>query len=655
MIENSDEAGRQPYPGPEAFPPEATHPEAFQPEALHQRLILEAARDYAIFTTDLDRRITTWNAGAQALFGYAAPDILGQLADTLFTPQDRQQGIPQEEAAKAQTQGRADNERWHLHQNGALLYGSGVTTPLFNPTGALKGLVTVMQDRTAQKRAEEALRESEQRWRLAIDAARMATWEWHLDTNQVYWNEQHFRLFGLEPQPNPIRPDDFFAHVRVDERERVAALLQAAIGQGGVFDTEFWALRADGQQRYMSGYGRVNQEVGGRAVRMNGVMFDITDRKVAEDSLRESNRRKDEFLAMLAHELRNPLAPIRNGLQILSLTAEPGAQSGPLVGLMSGQVDHLVRLVDDLLDVSRISQGKIELKRERVEVGAIVSGSIEAARPLYKARRQTLHLELPTTPLYVDGDATRLAQLVTNLLTNSTRYTGEGGQIQVGLTSVGDQALLQVTDNGIGLEASQLEAIFDLFVQVDNSVARTQGGLGVGLTLVQRIAQLHGGRVEAHSQGLGLGSEFRVYLPLLVVSQPSLTGPPTPSPDPSGDKPSLLLIDDNAEAVLTLAMLLRLKGYGVHTRTSGQAGLEAAQQLRPVAVLLDLGMPDMDGYETCRRLRQQAWGQQVPVIALTGYGQAEDRQRTQAVGFTAHLVKPVDLEGLLELLAQLVA
>lgn len=648
MTESSNEAGRQPHPGQEAL-----HPEAIQPEALQQRLILEAAKDYAIFTTDLARRITTWNAGAQALFGYAIPDILGQLADTLFTPQDRQQGIPQQEATKAQTQGRAENERWHLHQNGSWLYGSGVTSPLFDPTGALNGLVTVMQDRTAQKRAEDALRESEQRWRLAIDAARMATWEWNLETNQVFWNEQHFRLFGMEPQPNPISPDAFFAHVRVDERERVAELLQAALVQGGVFDTEFWALRADGQERYMSGYGRVNEERGGRAVHMNGVMFDITNRKVAEDSLRESNRRKDEFLAMLAHELRNPLAPIRNGLQILTLTAEPGSQSGPLVSLMSGQVDHLVRLVDDLLDVSRISQGKIDLKRERVEVGAIVSGSVEAARPLYQARRQTLQLEPPTAPLYVDGDATRLAQLVTNLLTNSTRYTAEGGRIQVGLASVGDQALLRVTDNGIGLEAGQLEAIFELFVQVDNSVARTQGGLGLGLTLVQRIAELHGGRVEAHSQGLGLGSEFRVYLPLLVASQPSLAGQPTASPNPLEDKPLLLLIDDNAEAVLTLAMLLRLKGYAVQTRTSGRAGLEAAQQLRPVAILLDIGMPDMDGYETCRRLRQQAWGQQVPVIALTGYGQAEDKQRTQTVGFTAHLVKPVDLDGLLQLLAQL--
>ena len=288
MTENSKEAGRQPRPGPEALHPEAIQPEAIQPEALHQRLILEAAKDYAIFTTDLDRQITTWNAGAQALFGYSAPDILGQLADTLFTPQDRQQGIPQQEAAKAQTQGRTENARWHLHQNGSWLYGSGVTSPLFDSTGALKGLVTVVQDRTAQKRAEEALRQAEQRWRLAIEAARMATWEWDLVTNQVVWNEQHFRLLGMAVQPNPLPAEAFMRHLHPADADSIKAQLTQAITQRTLYEAEFRVVRDDGVTRWMSGYGHVTQEEDGQPIRASGIMVDITERRATQEALRQS-------------------------------------------------------------------------------------------------------------------------------------------------------------------------------------------------------------------------------------------------------------------------------------------------------------------------------------------------------------------------------
>ena len=515
-------------------------------------------------------------------------------------------------------------------------------------------MLGTVEDISERKAAEYALRESEQRIRLAIEATELGTWEWNLLTNEVYWNEQHFRLFGMSPMPQPITPDEFFRHIHPNDRDRLKYLLERAIAERGVYEAEFCALLDDGSQRWMSGYGRIVEERDGTPLRMSGVMFDINERRRAEDALRAADQRKNEFLAMLAHELRNPLAPIRNGLQILNLTADPNSETVSLINLMNGQVDHLVRLVDDLLDVSRISRGKIDLRLERVELGAIISGAVEAARPLYRNRRQTLHLQQLPTALYLNGDATRLAQVMTNLLTNGTRYTHEGGDVRVVVEQADGEVLLRVADNGIGLPPEQVEAIFDLFVQVDNSVARTQGGLGLGLTLVRRIVEMHGGHVEAYSMGLGQGSEFRVYLPLLPKDKPTNDSQAMDKSNTPAGKQPLLLIDDNADAALTLAMLLKLKGYLVHTRTSGRTGLEAAEQLRPTAILLDLGMPDLDGYETCRLLRQQPWGKQVPVIALTGYGQDEDKQRTKEAGFDAHLVKPVDLAALLQQLAQLV-
>lgn len=495
--------------------------EALYQSETRQRAILESAKDYAIFTTDLNRRVDSWNRGAQALFGYSEEQIMHQSADRLFTPEDQQQGVPQHEAQKAASEGAAENERWHLHQNGSRFYGSGVTTPLRNEAGSIVGLLKVMRNLTTQKRAEE--------------------------------------------------------------------------------------------------------------------------------NLREADQRKDEFLAMLAHELRNPMATIRNGLNILRLTNETDPVTGQTVGMMNRQVDHLVRLVDDLLDVSRISQGKIELQRERLELGALVAGAVEAMRPQYAALGKGLYFTPAPLPLFVDGDSTRLSQVVTNLLTNGLRYTGQQGQVRVSVVRGDGDALLRVADNGIGLRADQLTAVFELFVQADNSLARQQGGLGIGLTLVQRLVSMHGGRVEARSPGLGGGSEFLVTLPLLdePANEPMTMVIPS---DSELSRHRILVIDDNADAALTLSMLLKLKGYAVHTQYSGRAGIEVAETLRPTVILCDIGMPEMDGYETVRLIRQQAWGKDVLLMALSGYGQAEDSQRAKEAGFDGHLVKPVDLSALVALI-----
>ena len=523
-----------------------------------------------------------------------------------------------------------------------------------------------------RERVAEALRQSEKRWRLAIEATELATWEWNLDTNEVYWNEQHFRLFGMEPQPQPLTPEVFINHVHPSERERVGHLLQKAIAERSIYNTEFCARLEDGSTRWMSGYGRIVEERDGKPLRMSGVMFDVDERRRAEDALRTADQRKDEFLAMLAHELRNPMSTLRSGLQILAITDGKDQTSSETIAMMNRQTDHLVRLVDDLLDVSRISQGKIELKKSRVNLVDLVSQAAQAVQGFYQEQGRRLSVELPTAPIYIEGDGARLTQVVTNLLTNGARYTGKNGQVWLSLDQQGgrnvpaapayrgnrasptdrQEAVLRVRDNGIGLTAEQQVTIFELFVQVDNSLARSKGGLGLGLTLVKRLVELHGGQVDAQSEGLGKGSTFHVHLPTLTPApQPSLS-PVKGQPDEIPTQ-RILVVDDNADAALTLSMLLRLKGYEVHTRTSGQAGLDAAEGLHPAAILLDIGMPGMDGYETCRLLREQSWGRSVVVIALSGYGQEEDRQRTKAAGFDGHLVKPVDLGALLVFLTSL--
>lgn len=505
-----------------------------------------------------------------------------------------------------------------------------------------------------QARAEAALRESEKHFRLTIEAARMGTWDWNLVTNEVVWNEEHFRLFGMPPQPNPVSPDQYFTHVHPDERERVGRLLQEAITNRGVFDTEFCAVLEDGSQRWMSGYGRVAEEVNGRATRMSGVMFDVDKRKRAEEGLRQADRRKDEFLALLAHELRNPLATLSNTLQLLEVTGgrHPSLTLAMAVTLMQREVVQLVRLVDDLLDVSRISQGKVLLSLERLELVSLVDQAVQAAQTQFTTANRTLSVALPTSPVYLAGDAVRLRQVVSNLLHNALKFTSPGGQVWLSLERQADQEALRIRDNGIGIPTHELARIFEMFAQVDTSLGRSQGGLGLGLTLVHELVGLHGGRVEASSPGLGQGSEFVVYLPLLTELKEELHLQDSPdSAKPAGHR--LLVIDDNADAALTLSLLLEFKGYQVTTACSGQEGLQTAQALHPTVILCDISMPGMDGYETCRLIRAQPWGRSVVLVALTGYGQAEDKLRTKQAGFDAHLVKPVDITDLSKWLSEL--
>ncbi len=369
----------------------------------------------------------------------------------------------------------------------------------------------------------------------------------------------------------------------------------------------------------------------------------------SEGALREADRRKDEFLAMLAHELRNPLAPISTALEIVRARVGAEPQVSRPIGIMQRQVGHMVRLLDDLLEVSRVSRGKIELRREPSDLAAIVDHGAETARPLLERKRQELSVSVPETPIYVYGDPNRLAQVIGNLLNNASKFTNEGGRVALSLSAENGRAVLRVSDDGIGIAAHQLTSIFELFVQVDASLERSRGGLGIGLALVRKLVEMHGGRVEAESAGIGRGTTFVVELPVLSRAELELPAPVAAVP---ARPRRILVVDDNPDAVDSLAALLASSGHEVHVARDGLEAVEEAQRLRPEIILLDIGLPLLNGLDAARRIRG-AQGDACPVlIALTGLGQERDRRSSEEAGFDAHMVKPVDYALLTRLLAE---
>ena len=369
--------------------------------------------------------------------------------------------------------------------------------------------------------------------------------------------------------------------------------------------------------------------------------------------LREQHTRKDEFLALLAHELRNPLAPLRNGLQIIRLA---GADAGTVAlarEMMERQLGHMVRLVDDLLDISRISRNKMELRRSRVSLEEVVSSAVETARPAIEESGHELTVSLPPEPVHLDADLTRLSQVFGNLLSNSARYTPRGGHIWLSAEQCGKEVVVSVRDNGIGIPADSLRTIFDMFSQVCRSIELSAGGLGIGLALVKGLVEMHGGTVTAESPGPGEGSTFRVRLPVLEErAEPVLESPTDEGRCASGQRRRILVVDDNRDSAATMAMMLKLTGNEVRTAHDGIEALEVAHAFRPQVIMMDVGMPRLNGLEATRRIRQQPWGRATTIIALTGWGQEGDKERSREAGCDGHLVKPVSMPDLEKLLSE---
>jgi CheY-like chemotaxis protein len=379
-----------------------------------------------------------------------------------------------------------------------------------------------------------------------------------------------------------------------------------------------------------------------------GATVDITERRDAEDALRVADRHKDEFLAMLAHELRNPLAPIRNASEVLALRYSGDPQAAAPLAMLRRQSDHLARLLDDLLDVTRIAQGRITLKQEPLEIGAVVEQAIETVTALAEGKSQTIRVAREGAPLYVSGDRARLVQTITNVLQNAVKFTGDDAEIIVALRDAGPDLELTVRDNGIGIAPDLLPRVFDLFVQSERTPDRSQGGLGIGLSVVKRLVEMHGGAVAVESQGTGRGTTVTIRLPRIEAPASEIGAPAAVG----AAARRVLIVDDSADAADSLAMLLELEGHEVTTAYSASAGLEVAERLQPDVAFIDIGLPQMDGYEVARRLRASNHGREIRLVALTGYGQPEDRDEARRAGFDHHLVKPADWQSVGAILAE---
>jgi PAS domain S-box-containing protein len=532
------------------------------------------------------------------------------------------------------------------------------------------------RDVTGRKRAERALADIRSQLEAALEAGAIATWTWDIRNNLLFSDHRLASLFNLPPaDADGGSLPKYLEAIHPNDVDKVTAALQHSIESGEVYQADYRIVQADGSSKWVTARGRPQRDAEGRMVRMPGVLVDITERKRLEEdlqlrvealaeadlrkgellaSLRDADRRKDEFLATLAHELRNPLAPIRNSLQILKMPRVDAATVRQAREMMERQVHSLVRLVDDLLDVARVTRGKIELRKEPVEIATVVARAVETVQALIEVQGHRLELCVAQESLLVDADPVRLSQVLANLLTNASKYTDSHGHIWLSAEQEGGEVVVRVRDDGIGISADMLPYVFDLFVQADHASTKAQGGLGIGLTLVKNLIDMHGGTVEAQSMGLGKGSEFVVRLPF-ASQQVELTESTDVQPHaPSFSGHRLLVVDDNEDAAASLATLLRLHGHDVRVAHSGAAALAAASSFRPNMVFLDIGMPDMDGHEVARLMRQQPGLEKVVLAALTGWGQEDDRSRTTASGFDHHLVKPLEpntLQSLLEDLA----
>jgi PAS domain S-box-containing protein len=620
----------------------------------------------AVITTDTEGRVTNLNAVAESLTGWNRAEAVNQPLGVVFRiVNEETRRTVENPAARALREGTIVGLANHtvlLSRQGGEHPIDDSAAPIRCAQGEVVGCVLVFRDMSERKRAEEALRASEERLRLALSADKgMGWWDMDLRTGDAVWSESYFSILGyVGSAAAGASYDSWRNRLHPEDREQVLSAVEQARWQRSLFSLEYRISRADtGEAVWLSPFGQFHYDSTGEAVRFVGVCFDITERKRTEEELRhlaaelsEADHRKDEFLGVLAHELRNPLAPLRNGLQIIRLSNDNGDLLEQARSMMERQLAHLVRLVDDLLDVSRISRGRLELRKERVELNLILSNAIETSRPVIDAAGHTLTVNISTKPIYVDADVVRLAQVFANLLNNAAKYTESGGLVSLTAERHGSHAVVSVRDSGIGIPAEMLPRIFDMFTQVDRSLERSQGGLGIGLTLAKRLVEMHDGTIEAHADGRG--SQFIVRLPVLVGDVHDATRTQSRSENQAGShrRRRILVADDNDDSARSLALMLGIMGHEVHTVRDGLEALEGATQFEPEFAFLDIGMPKLNGYEVARRVRQQPSGRSMVLVALTGWGQDEDRQRSQEAGFDYHIVKPVEPIMLEELLAK---
>jgi PAS domain S-box-containing protein len=615
-------------------------------DLLEEREAVLASISDGFLALDHDWRFTFLNAKVEALTGKRREDLLGKCIWEEFRQAENTPFYGRLHRAQREQQPQ-EFEYYHARLRRWL------EVRVFP---SLRGVSVYISDITERRQAEELLRESKARLEFALESAQVGEWDLDLVDNTSRRSMRHDQVFGYMKPVEKWGMDTFLQHVHPEDRTMVEGRLQSALADGGYWRFECRIIWPDRSVHWIAVHGSALRDRAGEPVRMLGIVMDITTRKEAEEvllrqteALRDADQRKDEFLAMLAHELRNPLASVANAATLIKSAEDPESHAWA-AEVIERQTHQLAHLIDDLLDVSRITRGKIRLRKEIVDAAAVLDRARESAQPLMQERGHTLVCDYPKGVLWLEADPTRIEQIVLNLLTNAAKYTPAGGRIELTGVRQGRELLLIVKDNGIGIAPHRLPEMFELFTQGERSIARSEGGLGIGLTIVQKIAEMHGGRVEARSGGAHRGSTFTVHLPAAVAPVPRAEISAAPPLLPAKGR-RVLVVDDNIPSAQGLARLLARAGHETSVAYDGPQALARAEEIRPQAVVLDIGLPGMDGYEVARRLRSEPSSRDALIIAVTGYGQEEDRQRSKEAGFDHHLVKPVDIAGLRQLLA----
>jgi len=628
--------------------------------ALRWQALVDNLPGGAVFVVDTELRYQMAAGEALAAAGISSFDLVGR---SVFDTVHGDAAAPHLANYQNALQGHSFEVEHCEHGRHYLTRG----VPLHDAAGRVNGVLAASNDITSRREVEEDLRRARAQLDGVLSAAEIGVWSWRLNDGVIHHDVNLARLYGL-PDTSTSTPQQHFERIHPDDRPMMEAAVHSAMQTGHLYVREYRVVGVDGGVRWLGSRGRLQRDEAGRPEMLNGLVIDISDLKKLEESLLASDRNKDRFLAVLAHELRSPLAPMLTAAKLLGSELLDAAQLAWCADLFTRQVQHMTVLLDDLLDLSGIKHGRLRITTETVVLQRIVDAAAETALPLMQSRQQHLQLDLPAPPLLLTADAGRIAQVLSNLLTNAAKYTPAGGQIRLVVRRFAadagasesrgegegaqhaDMVEIAVVDTGIGLDPGDCARIFEMFSQVDGAAHPGPGGLGIGLALVKGLVELHGGQVRAHSEGLGCGSVFTVVLPALPAEAP------TKAPGTTPDKPQIspcrvLIADDNTDAAESLSRLLQMAGHVTHTVGDGAAALAACAGFKPQVALLDIGMPGLSGYEVAQRLRADPANAGLLLVALTGWGFDHNRQQATQAGFDLYFTKPIDPDALLQLLA----